>query len=183
MIPMILCEVNKKTINDLNDKLNRQLESINGELEQYKSEYVRLYDATIPEVVPEYLDDNFDMADDSTLWKNAKIVERQTRDVKFLLNMIKREKRSTSITYPKTVQDHPDFARQFGSNSQPNFLKRMQLTTPSPFRDFETIFGKQNATKRRGSNSYWMTPDPKFTTTPTPFNSSKTTPQPHPREK
>ena len=174
MIPMILCEVNKKTTNDENTKLNRELESINGELDQYKKEYARLYDATMPEVVPEYLDENFDMADDSTLWHNAKVLERQTRDVKFLLNIIKREKRGAPISYPRQVQEHPDFQRQFGSDSQPNFLKRLESSTTSPFRDFETIFGKQNATKRRGSNSFWMTPDPKFTTTPTPFSSNKT---------
>ena len=56
MIPMILCEVKKKTANDENTKLNRELENINGELDQYKKEYARLYDATMPEVVPEYLD-------------------------------------------------------------------------------------------------------------------------------
>ena len=175
--------VNKKATRDTNDKLTRELENINVELDQYKREYARLYDATMLEVVPEYLHDNFDMADDSTLWKNAKVLERQTRDVKFLLNIIKREKPSTPITYPKHVQDHPDFARQFGSDSQSNFLKRLQTNTPSPLRYFETIFGKQNATKRKGSYSFWMTPDPKFTTTPTPSTANTTAPQPPSREK
>ena len=54
MIPMILCEVNKKATRDDNDKLTRELENINGDLDQYKKEYARLYDATMPEVVPEY---------------------------------------------------------------------------------------------------------------------------------
>ena len=119
---------------------------ISQELDCYKTEYARLYHDTMPEVVPDYLDDNFEFKDNTVLLQEAKDLERQTRDVQFLLNIIALK---TNSTRPTTTTPKPS-------------------TTPSPFKDFETLFGKRNKSKQRGSNSFYMAPDPKYTTTKLP---------------
>ena len=127
--------------------LQQNFTRISDELDHYKTEYARLYHDTMPEVVPDYLDENFEFKDSTRLLQEAKDLERQTRDVQFLLNIIALKTNSTRPTTTTTPKPS---------------------TTPSPFKDFETLFGKRNKTKQRGSNSFYMAPDPKYTTTQLP---------------
>ena len=41
MIPMIICEINKKARNEENSRLQKELNGITDELHQYKTEYAR----------------------------------------------------------------------------------------------------------------------------------------------
>ena len=125
--------------------LEIQYKQISNELEHYKTEYARLYQDTMPEIVPEYIEQNSDFLDSKTVLQEAKELERQTRDVQFLINIINLETNRTTTPAPPTPS-----------------------TTPYPFKTFETIFGKRNKSKIRGSNSFYMTPDPKYTTTKLP---------------
>ena len=109
----------------------------------------------MPEIVPEYIEQNADFLDSNTVLQEAKELERQTRDVQFLINIINLETNKTTTPAAPTPS-----------------------TTPYPFKNFESLFGKRNKSKIRGSNSFYMTPDPKFTTTKRPRTTT-----PPPREK
>ena len=127
--------------------LQQNYTKISMELEHYKTEYAKLYHDTMPEVVPDYLDENFEFQNSPTVLQEAKDLERQTRDVQFLLNILALKTNSTRPTTTTTPKPS---------------------TTPSPFKDFETLFGKRNKSKQRGSNSFYMAPDSKYTTTQLP---------------
>ena len=138
----------------LTNKLQQDLNKTYDELDQYKEEYARLYQDTLPEVIPQYIDDHEDIQNRFTLLKDAKNVERQIRDVQFLINIIKTK--DNNGTLPTTTSP---------ANTTP--------TTPHPFKHFENIFGRKLNHKRRGSNSFYMQPDPKFTTTLAPLNQTR----------
>ena len=175
MIPLIVCEVNKKNRNDEYYALQRELNGITDELDNYKREYAKLYNETMPEIVDEYIEQNYDFEDQSTLFSNAKALERQTRDVKFLLNVIKREKRNANPNAPpeRSTPSRPTFKPKPRSTSplppsakNPlDFLTPFKhdwsvLTTPDPFRDFENLFSKRHNHIPRKPNSTFMAPKP-----------------------
>ena len=108
--------------------LQQNFTRISDKLDHYKTEYARLYHDTMPEVVPDYLDENFEFKDSTRLLQEAKDLERQTRDVQFLLNIIALK---TNSTRPRPTTQKPS-------------------TTPSPFKDFETLFGKKEQIKTKG---------------------------------
>ena len=67
MIPMIICEVNKNYWKDQHLGAVNKMSEIYHELELYKQEYARLYDETLPELIPEYIEDNHDAMYNDTL--------------------------------------------------------------------------------------------------------------------
>ena len=168
MIPMIICEVNKKARNEENSRLHAELNGITDELDAYKREYARLYEETMPEIVPEYIEQNYDFEDHITLESNAKALERQTRDVKFLLNVIKREKRNADPNAPPLLE--PKILPKFTTprphkplTNSPNWGTAYKhdwsvLTTPDPFRQFEHQFSQRNNHIARKANSTFMAP-------------------------
>ena len=107
--------------------LQQQNKQITDELDHYKTQYARLYHDTMPEVVADYMNENFEFNNNEELFQNAKDLERTTRDVQFLLNIIASK---TNTTRPTTT-----------TTPKPS-------TTPSPFRDFETLFGKETKLKQ-----------------------------------
>ena len=94
----------------------------------------------------DYVNGHFDMGGKQSILNNATEIERQTRDIQLLLN-IRLETNTTLVT---------------------SALTTTETTTPSPFREFKTLFGKCNKTKIREFNSFHMTPEPKYTSTRLP---------------
>ena len=87
--------------------LEIQYQKISEELEHYKTEYARLYQDTMPEIVPEYIEQNSDFLDSKTVLQEAKELERQTRDVQFLINIINLETNRTTTPAPPTPSTTP----------------------------------------------------------------------------
>jgi hypothetical protein len=89
MIPMIVCEVNKSFWKGVHLEAVNKMDEIAKKLELYKQEYARLYNETLPELIPEYIEDNHDAMDEATLNAHLDYLQRTKRDVQFLINIIK----------------------------------------------------------------------------------------------
>ncbi len=133
MIPMIICEVNKSYWKDQHLGAVNKMSEIYKELELYKQEYARLYNETLPELIPEYIEDNHDAMDEETLNTHVDYLQRTKRDVQFLINIIKSKDNSTFTPIP--VPKNP--------------------TTPNPFRNFSNLYTNH---KKQPISSTFMKP-------------------------
>ncbi len=134
MIPMIICEVNKGFWKGAHSEAVNKMDEIQKELELYKQEYARLYDETLPELIPEYIEDNHDAMDEDTLDAHVNYLTRTKRDVQFLMNII--QSNNTSHTTFKPIP-------------------RLQPTTPNPFRNFSNLYTNH---KKQPLSSTFMKP-------------------------
>ena len=98
MIPMIICEVNKAAMHQV--KLERQKESdaIQAELDAYKIEYERLYQDTMPDLIPDYIKNNKDDITNDTIDFGVEYLTRTRRDVKFLMSIIEQKEPGPNST-------------------------------------------------------------------------------------
>ena len=131
---------------DLNDRLN----NVTKELDMYKLEYARLYDETLPELIPEYVEDNYDAMTAEELDNNVEFLTKTKRDIKFLMNII-----NLNGTHPHAEN-----------------VTEISTTTPNPFWNFTHLFS--NIHKPRNINSTFMIPERLNSTSPIPKILSKT---------
>ena len=143
MIPMIICEVNKKWFKDTNTNLTDKLDEVQHELDMYKAEYARLYEDTLPDLIPEYIADNHDAMDQETLDVHVDYLTRTKRDVKFLIDIIK--------TNNNTILNNT--SPFFTTSPRPKLA-----TTPNPFLHFDHLFKH----KPRQANVTYIKPGQKI---------------------
>jgi hypothetical protein len=86
---MIVCEVNKSFWKGAHLEAVNKMNEIQKELELYRQEYARLHNETLPELIPEYIEDNQDAMEEETLNAHVDYLQRTRRDVQFLINIIK----------------------------------------------------------------------------------------------
>jgi hypothetical protein len=130
---MIICEVNKNYWKDQHLGAVNKMSEIYHELELYKQEYARLYNETLPELIPEYIEDNHDAMDEETLNTHVEYLQRTKRDVQFLINIIKSKDNSTFRPVP--IPTNP--------------------TTPNPFLNFSNLYTNH---KKQPLSSTFMKP-------------------------
>ena len=135
LIPMIICEVNKGYWKAEAQNLTLQFDQIQKELDIYKNEYARLYEETMPDLIPEYIEDNHDALDEDTLGAHVEYLQRTKRDVQFLLNIIKNDTITSNISNKKPLIKPP--------------------TTPNPFYKFQNLYSKH---KKQPNNTSFMLP-------------------------
>ncbi len=61
------------------------MDHLHTELDTYKQEYARLYDATLPDLIPSYVENNYDQLDTNTISKHVDYLTRTRRDAQFLI--------------------------------------------------------------------------------------------------
>ena len=92
---MVVCEIDRTWYKQNITDTRKELDKIQTELDTYKMEYARLYDETMPDLIPEYVEENYDTMDTNTIEKHVEYLTRTKRDVKFLLNVIETERMHT----------------------------------------------------------------------------------------
>ena len=137
MIPMIICEVNKKALNAANKNLTDQLDIVQHELDLYKAEYARLYEDTMPDLIPQYIEDHHDAMDQATLNSHVDFLTRTKRDVQFLMNIIKTNSTANNPTFRQPL------------------LSTKSKISPNPFANFTHLFSKP---KPRQANKTYFKP-------------------------
>ena len=139
MIPMIICEVNKAAMHQV--KLERQKESdaIQAELDAYKIEYERLYQDTMPDLIPDYIKNNKDDITNDTIDFGVEYLTRTRRDVKFLMSIIE-QKNGKHILENKPPPNEPEYS--------------YQDTTPNPHIKYNPKFARLSHKFRPLSKSY-----------------------------
>jgi hypothetical protein len=100
-----------------------KFQQIQKELDLYKVEYERLYQETLPELIPEYIKDNYDPMDAQTLYSHVDYIQWTKRDVQFFIKIIK-----SNDNAPKT----------------PRPTSKPKPITPNPFRNFLTFIHTTN---------------------------------------
>ena len=73
------------------------------ELNAYKEEYARLYEDTLPDLIPEYIAENHDAMDSETLDIHVDYLTRTKRDIQFLMDVIKVNKNDTLVEMPSLL--------------------------------------------------------------------------------
>jgi hypothetical protein len=81
MIPMIVCKINKSFWKGAHTDLKDIIDVIQSEVDLYKQEYAQLYNETLPELIPEYIEDNHGAMDQETLDTHVDYLQRTKRDV------------------------------------------------------------------------------------------------------
>jgi hypothetical protein len=94
---------------------------------------VRLYNETLSELIPEYIEDNHDAMDEETLNAHVYYLQRTRRDVQFLINIFKS---NGTITPSRTIP-------------------KLYPTTPNPFRNFSNLYTNH---KKQPLSSAFMKP-------------------------
>jgi hypothetical protein len=100
-------------------EIKDKMDEVQHELDLYKNEYARLYNETLPELIPEYIEDNHDAMDEDTLNTHVDYIQRTKRDVQFLINIIKSNFTGTPPSTPAPVK---------------------LTTTPNPFKNFSNLY-------------------------------------------
>ena len=165
---MIICEVNKANMHKVKLEMRAEFDAVQAELEAYKHEYEKLYNDTMPELIPEYLSEAqaSDLTNDQ-LELGTEYLTRTRRDVKFLMSIIE-QKNGKHI-----LETQPNY-------NEPQYT--LEHTTRNPNLKYNPKFGRK-AHKPRSYIPSNMHPNKffysKFPNTTTPTTSlSTTTPLP-----
>ena len=67
---MIVCEVDRTWYKQNMSDTRKELDKVQQELDTYKMEYARLYDETMPDLLPAYVEDNYNALDTNTINKH-----------------------------------------------------------------------------------------------------------------
>ena len=133
---MIICEVNKAHMHTVKVDLIEKHKEVESQLNLLKQEYARLYNETMPELIPEYIQNNPDV-DNMTLQWGSDYLTRTRRDVKFLIDLLDNSSNATAINSFKTPMP--------------------QLQNSSKFSDFTLAFNRRTHT-RRNIHSKFISP-------------------------
>ena len=91
LAPMIVCEVDRTWYKQNISDQQTIIADIQEELDFYKLEYGKLYNETLPDLIPTYVDENYYELDMPTMNMHVDYLERTRRDVKFLMNIIEQQ--------------------------------------------------------------------------------------------
>ena len=117
-------------------KKHREVEE---QLDLLKQEYARLYEETMPELIPEYIHQNQNLVDNDTLAWGQEYLTRTKRDVQFLLNVMEKSQNPLSLA---------KYNSRNGAQINPN----------SKFSEFTKAFARRTH-NRRTHNSQIFSPD------------------------
>ena len=168
LIPMIICEVNKAKMHTVKLEMRAEFDAVQAELEAYKHEYDKLYNETMPELIPEYLSEAqaSDLTNDQ-LELGTEYLTRTRRDVKFLMSIIE-QKDGKHI-----LETQPNY-------NEPQYT--LEHTTRNPHLKYNPKFGRKAhkpqtfIKSNTHPNKFFYSRHPNTTTPPTSLTT--TTPQP-----
>ena len=145
LAPMIVCEVDRSWYKNNITETKKEMDTLQKELDTYKQEYARLYDATLPDLIPKYVEDNYDQLDTNTISKHVDYLTRTKRDVQFLLNVIDQERKhpkeinhkprninSTFMKPDRNFNDQDQFFQPYKHASRTKYLKFLRDQTKIP---------------------------------------------------
>ena len=148
LAPMIVCEVDRTWYQTNISETQTILSDIQEELDFYKHEYATLYNDTLPDLIPEYVDSVLNEIDVPTLNMHVDYLQRTRRDVKFLLNVIDQQNANFNVS---AIYNPKVFQKTTTTTPAP--------TTPNKFKWFDDLYSTPPPhLKRKKSNSRHLSP-------------------------
>jgi uncharacterized membrane-anchored protein YhcB (DUF1043 family) len=160
LAPMIVCEIDRTWYRNNMTEMRKEMDHLQTELDTYKQEYARLYNATLPDLIPSYVENNYDQLETNTISKHVDYLTRTRRDVQFLLNVIDQERKhpkseyalkprkinSTFMTPDRDFNDNVQSFRPYKHASREKYLKilRDQTKIPTFTENFENQYSNAN---------------------------------------
>ena len=130
LAPMIVCEVDRTWYKQNMSAQQTIIKDIQEELDFYKLNYEQLYNDTLPDLIPTYVDEHHYDLDIPTLNMHVDYLQRTRRDVKFLLNVIEQQNLKFN-----TAQSNFNVSNFYN----PKVFAKTTTTTPSPTTKFSSL--------------------------------------------